>query len=227
MASACWSSALIMRDQFLFPDEATTQSVMAPPSIVTMAPVRHGYTCNTASESWKYLREAIQKSAPKTPKKKTSKNCDWFDAKSVVLTPVIEIKRAALSEYKRSLSEKTRSARRKVQHTSRRCANEYWQELSHDIQNAAATGNIRGKYEGMKKALRLMQSKTAPPKTSSRKVITDKAKQMERWVEHYSELYSRENIVVTSALDTIDLLPIMEELDAEPTQEELNKAITT
>ena len=48
---------------------------------------------------------------------------------------------------------------------------------------------------------------------------------MERLVEHYSELYSRENVVVTSALDTIELLPVMEELDAEPTPEELGKAI--
>lgn len=56
-------------------------------------------------------------------------------------------------------------------------------------------------------------------------MITDKGKQMERWVEHYSELYSRENVVVTSALDTIDLLPIMEELDGEPTLEDLSKSI--
>ena len=48
---------------------------------------------------------------------------------------------------------------------------------------------------------------------------------MERWVEHYSELYSRENSVVDSALDAIEPLPIMEDLDAEPTLEELSKAI--
>ena len=48
---------------------------------------------------------------------------------------------------------------------------------------------------------------------------------MERWVEHYSELYSRENSVVDSALDAIEPLPIMEDLDAEPTLGELSKAI--
>ena len=48
---------------------------------------------------------------------------------------------------------------------------------------------------------------------------------MERWVEHYSELYSRENSVVDSALDAIEPLPIMEDLDAEPTMEEFSKAI--
>ncbi|XP_076052669.1 uncharacterized protein LOC143032099 [Oratosquilla oratoria] len=48
---------------------------------------------------------------------------------------------------------------------------------------------------------------------------------MDRWVEHYSELYSRENTVAPSALDATEPLAIMEELDAEPTIAELCKAI--
>ena len=39
---------------------------------------------------------------------------------------------------------------------------------------------------------------------------------MEHWVEHYSELYTRENI---------ECLPILEELDEEPTVDELSKAL--
>ena len=48
---------------------------------------------------------------------------------------------------------------------------------------------------------------------------------MERWVEHYSDLYSRENIVSPAALDVIDCLPTMDELDSEPLVEELSKTI--
>ena len=48
---------------------------------------------------------------------------------------------------------------------------------------------------------------------------------MERWLEHYSDIYSRENIVSPSALDTVECRPTMEELDTEPTLEELSKAI--
>ncbi|XP_076054514.1 uncharacterized protein LOC143033215 [Oratosquilla oratoria] len=80
-------------------------------------------------------------------------------------------------------------------------------------------------YEGIKTALGPPQCKTAPLKTTSGEVITDKGKQMDRWVEHYSELYSRENTVAPSALDAIEPLAIMEELDAEPTIAELYKAI--
>lgn len=150
---------------------------------------------STASDTWILLRECIHTSALAIFEKKTSQSSDWFDAKSAEITPVIEAERAALAEYKYSPSEKTlktlRAARSKVQQTARKCANEYWQELSRDIQTAADTGNMRGMYDGVTKALGRTKSKTAPLKSISGEVITDKRKQMERWVEHDSELYSR------------------------------------
>ena len=48
---------------------------------------------------------------------------------------------------------------------------------------------------------------------------------MDRWVEHYYDLYSHENVVSQVALNSLELLPVMEELDMEPTVEELNRAI--
>ena len=47
----------------------------------------------------------------------------------------------------------------------------------------------------------------APPlKSSSGEIITDKGQQMERWVEHYFDLYSRENTVFHAALAVIECL---------------------
>ena len=43
--------------------------------------------------------------------------------------------------------------------------------------------------------------------------------------EHYSDLYSGQNVVISAALDAIECLPTMEELDTEPTVEELSKVI--
>ena len=48
---------------------------------------------------------------------------------------------------------------------------------------------------------------------------------MSRWVEHYLDIYSRENSVTQEALDSIKDLPVLEELDSEHTLEELSKAI--
>ena len=48
---------------------------------------------------------------------------------------------------------------------------------------------------------------------------------MERWVEHYLELYSTENTVSEEALNSIQLKPIVVELDSELTASEIEKAI--
>ena len=44
-------------------------------------------------------------------------------------------------------------------------------------------------------------------------------------MEHYSDLYFKQNVVTSAALDAIECLATMEELDTEPTVEELSKAI--
>ena len=89
---------------------------------------------------------------------------------------------------------------------------------------AAITGNIRGMFDDIKKALGPTQSKT-PLKSSSREIITDKGQQLERWAEHYSDFNSRENIVCLAPLEVTECLPTMDELDSEPSVEELSKAI--
>ena len=126
---------------------------------------------------------------------------------------------------KREKSADSPGCRSKAQQTARHCANEYWTELSETIQSAAIAGNTRGMYDGIKTAMGPVQNKTAPLKSTIREVITDKGQQMERWVGHYSDLYSRQNVVTTAALDAIKCLPVMVELDTEPTIEELSKAI--
>ena len=184
---------------------------------------------DTATEKWETLRDTIYCITLAIFGKKTSKSHDWYEAKSSEMTPVIEAKHAALAKYKWSPTEQNlqtlRAARSKVQCIARHCANVYWTEHSEMIQLAAAMGNIRGMYDGIKKALGPMQSKMAPLKSTTGEVITDQGQQMKRWVEHYSDLYSRENTVTPSALGAIKCMPTMEELNVEPTMAELSKVI--
>lgn len=46
---------------------------------------------------------------------------------------------------------------------------------------------------------------------------------MGRWMKHYLDIYSTENTVSGEALDSIQSTPVIQELDAEPTTEELEK----
>ena len=55
--------------------------------------------------------------------------------------------------------------------------------------------------------------------------MEDREKQMDRWAEHYSELYNREKMVTMEALNSVEQLPVMVELDKEPTIKELNEPL--
>ena len=70
-----------------------------------------------------------------------------------------------------------------------------------------------------------MQSRTAPLKSATGDAIKDKSKQMERWVEYDSELYSRVNVVSEEVLMAMESLSIMDDLDSEQTLEEINQAL--
>ena len=80
-------------------------------------------------------------------------------------------------------------------------------------------------YQGIKQATGKPTKRSVPLKSKTEDVIKDRDKQMSRWVEHYLDIYSRENSVTQEALGSIEDLPILEELDSDPTLEELSKAI--
>ena len=183
----------------------------------------------TTEKRWCLLRDTIHSAALSIFGKKERRNPDWYDESLPVMEPAISVKRDALKNYKREPSNNNlaalRTARDEAQRTARYYANQYWLNLYHSIQEAADKRNTRGVYEGMKKALGLSARKTVPLKSSTGETITDRSKQMDRWAEHYQDLYLRESVVTEAALNSIPSLPVMEELDTPPTEEELSKAI--
>ena len=184
---------------------------------------------DNATTKWNFMRNAVYETSIEAFGKKERKSNDWFEAKIQELEPAIEAKRATLLEEKRNPTKKTKAAHKaacsNAQRIARKCANDYWTDLCSSIQSAADFGNVRGMYEGMKKAFGPSIIKTAPLKSKAGETITDQAEQMERWAEHYQELYSRENIVTDKATEGTEALPMMDELDANPTIEELEKAL--
>ncbi|CAE1266123.1 unnamed protein product [Acanthosepion pharaonis] len=142
---------------------------------------------------------------------------EFYDKLATSISSILRKEQLVILVYKRSPSKRNLQI---LQAT-----NEYWTELSKTIQTTAITGNIRGMYDEIKTAMGPVQNKTAPLKSTTGEVIVDKGQQMERWVEHYSEPYSRQNVVTTTALDVIECLLVIEDLDTKPTTEKLSKAI--
>ena len=183
-----------------------------------------------AQDQWEHFRDAVYKAVMATFSKKTSKSLiNQFEAHSEEMTPVIEAKRNALTAYKANPSDQNlqilSAARSKVQQCARQCANDYWLQLCSQIQIAADTGNIKAMYDGIKQALGPTQKKIASLKSATGEVIQDREQQMERWVENHTELCARGNVVTEDALNAIECLPELEELDREPTIDELSKAL--
>ena len=197
---------------------------------------RHGLDHNlsscdhsSATESWECLRKVIYEQALDAYGGRVRKNADWFEAHIKEMTPLIAAKRTALSKFKAMPSavnaEALRGAKRKVKCAARRYANEYWLAFSSAIQYNSMTGDIKSMYEGIKKAIGPQVKKTAPLRSKTGEIITERTKQLDRWVEHYTDLYSTKNRVTDAALHAVQDLPIMEALDQQPTLGELSEAI--
>uniref|UniRef100_A0A2C9LZY7 Reverse transcriptase domain-containing protein n=1 Tax=Biomphalaria glabrata TaxID=6526 RepID=A0A2C9LZY7_BIOGL len=77
----------------------------------------------------------------------------------------------------------------------------------------------------MRKAFGPHTSNCAPLKSKDGSIISDRALQMERWVEHYAELYQIENTISPNAVSNFPSLPVLTELDETPSVKELSIAI--
>ena len=66
---------------------------------------------------------------------------------------------------------------------------------------------------------------TSPKLPKTGEILHSRNEQLDKQVQHFSLLYSTENIISDDALNIMDSLPMMDDLDCEPTTEELSKAI--
>lgn len=80
-------------------------------------------------------------------------------------------------------------------------------------------------HDGIKNLIGPTKCKTAPLKSLTGNIIRDADKQMRKWMEHYSELYSRERSISYDALDGVSCLSVMERLGTLPTVGELSRLI--
>ena len=183
----------------------------------------------TVDETWKMLSSAIHECAIDSFERQKVSNNDWVTLNSTTLIPLIEAKRAAHMECTKAPSQSSTAAlkvaKANLQREVRRCANKYWVDLCNSIQEAHDRGDMKTAYSKMKTALGPPTSKSAPLKSLEGHAITDTNEQLARWVEHYSLLYSKEDMMPLDFGNHLPNLPQMAELDEKPTLKELSDAI--
>jgi Reverse transcriptase (RNA-dependent DNA polymerase) len=95
------------------------------------------------------------------------------------------------------------------------------------MQHNLALGNSKALHDGIKTALGPDMSKPAPILSKSGEKITDQTKQLERWVDHYLEIYATQNLVADDALSSLPDLSILDSLDETPSLTDLSNAINS
>ena len=80
-------------------------------------------------------------------------------------------------------------------------------------------------YEGLRKAHGPVPAKRSHIKSKEGKILRTRKEQLQRWSEHYSDIYSRQYQKSKDALSENPQLQVLEELDIALTREELKIAI--
>ena len=183
----------------------------------------------SASESWSRIEKSIYQNALETFGKNKHANKDWFEENINILSPLLKKKRQAHVDYQRDPSStclnRLREARKNFRRAARKCATEFWLKASARIQAAADRGDTKSVYEGIRKAVGPTKRSISPLLSETGEILHSRNEQLSRWVQHFSLLYSTQNIVTNDALNRMDSLPMMDDLDSVPTTEELSKAI--
>ena len=81
-------------------------------------------------------------------------------------------------------------------------------------------------YDGIRKAVGPTKKLTSPLESATEKILHNIDEQLGRWVQWFSLIYSKQNIVIDATLKHIENLANMDDLNKELTIEELSKVIT-
>ena len=117
------------------------------------------------------------------------------------------------------------TAKRDMQRITRAALHRYWTNLSQRIQCCADTGDLHGMYQVIKQAIGPTSKKTAIVLSEDGRPISDHGKQLDRWADHFSSLYTRDVPVKQQAINALPLIPALHELDADIPLGEVKVAI--
>ncbi|XP_046978621.1 uncharacterized protein LOC124544203 [Vanessa cardui] len=158
-------------------------------------------------EEWDRVKEILTESAGKAFGYRRTNTEDWFSQNIEHLEPMLESKRLAALNHRLDPSSSTLKV---LTEAKSRCAD---------------SGDFSGVCGGIKKTLGPVPKKIAPLKELDGTVISDSNRQMQRWVEHYTGLYSQPTSIEPQIKILIPKLPTWYELDDDPTVEQFQTAI--
>lgn len=162
---------------------------------------------------------------------KKSVQADWFDENEHIIQPLIDKKNKAHVEWLNNRSstlcmDELAKAKRELQRETRRVKDEWFLAKAQQIQTFADSQDAKAFHAAINEVYGPTSSGIAPIRSKDgSKLLTKKKEISDRWKEHFHELLNCPSSVDESAIEQLEQLPIMHELDIEPCLDEVQQAI--
>ena len=182
-------------------------------------------------EKWLQLKTILQETTADVAGYATRKNRDWFDENDVEIQDLLQQKRSCHLKLLSKPDDHTaktayRNACSTLQRKLREIQNKWWTDLAEQTQCFADTGNTRAFYEALRAVYGPSHQTQAPLRSSDGStLLTDKESILNRWTEHYGNLFGDKRQVQEESIAKIPQQEVRTELDHPPTQQEVKAAI--
>jgi len=106
-----------------------------------------------------------------------------------------------------------RTAKANVQRLVRATVRKFWAKIITEVRRCFEAGDVRGIYNVIKSAIEPHPVRTSLLSAQG-SIIQDPSLQLDRWVEHYSSIYSQKEHFTMDTLSHLPELPVLYDLDA-------------
>lgn len=185
------------------------------------------------TESWNSFKTQVYDTGAEVLGYVSKKHSDWFDDNNQEIQQLLETKRDLHRQVLRSsASDKDSTARfkatrSKVQRELRKIKNDWWHNLSSEIQEAYDSQNSKTFYSLLNQAFGPKSSNVSPLKSlDGNSVIKDSTGIMNRWKEHFGKLFFNPSVVDEQVINSLPQETIINILDADPTIQEVSDALS-
>ena len=195
----------------------------------------HSIEMNAASgdieAEWKVLQAAIRKGAETVLGKRRRDRNDWFNHHDATIHPILDELHKSHLEWmndknNQSKCDQYHQAKPTAQSKIRKMKEDCWGDRARGLQEAADRHYIRAFYQELKTVHGLSFRGATPVKDASgNTLLTEPSAIVQRWAEHFEQVWSSTSIVDNAVFGEIPQQPTLEALAAPIQLEEVKTVI--
>ena len=178
-------------------------------------------THQTATASWNAFKDATLKAAEDVLGFPVRKHRDWFDENNTSIKPLLnqlhDLHMEAITDSRNAVKAGAyRACKQQVQRQLRTMQNAWWQTLAAEIQGAADRRDFKAFYHGLKAVHGPVHIASPSVKSKDGAVLTEPAKVLDRWAEHFKGVLNQDSEFDMSVLKEILQWDLNQSLDSPP-----------